>query len=119
MVHEQLGTSTNGGGTAIGAAQLGAATTGCGYNWVRLQPDAAQLGAEQLGAAQLGRIQLGAPTTEYGYNWVRLQPVAATMGAPSKRILKVFNEDCLAANKGTSILLQYSILVIFLDKDMQ
>jgi hypothetical protein len=41
--------------------QLGAPTTGCGFNWVRLQ--------------------LGAPTTGRGYNWVRLQLGAMQLDA--------------------------------------
>jgi hypothetical protein len=55
--------------------QLGEATTGCSYNWVR----------SQLGAATTGcgynwvRLQLGAATTECGYIWARLQ-LGASLG---------------------------------------
>jgi hypothetical protein len=59
MVHVQLGTSTNGGGTVIGAAQPG---------------------VEQTSAAQLGAAQLCAATAECGYNWVPLQLGATTAG---------------------------------------
>ncbi len=54
--------------------QLGAATTGCGYNWVR-----PQLGADTTGCGyNWVRPHLGAATTECSYNWVLLQLGTAT-----------------------------------------
>ncbi len=90
--------------------QLGVATTKCAHNWMRLQ-----LGAAQPGAAQPYATQLGADTTGRGRNWVRLQVGADTTGRAFNRLrlqrvrhkkefLMCFvNEDCLAANKGTSV----------------
>jgi hypothetical protein len=84
--------------------QLGVATTKCGYNWMRLQLDAAQ-----PGAAQPCATQLGADTTGCGRNWVRIQLGADTTGRSYNRLERMRHkqeflmffcrEDCLAATK--------------------